>query len=117
MTKKDEQIIERLEGLLVKAVQAGKQETSGLVGDILNRIEPSIEKSIEKHVNGKIRNLDSKLSEYIVSDNKWKDETKIDIKENTEYRLTAKGSVNTIKFIVGFLGFANILLALKMFLK
>lgn len=39
---------------------------------ILDVINSSTENAIEKHVNGKIRNMDSKLDTYIESDLEWK---------------------------------------------
>lgn len=39
---------------------------------ILDVINKSTEQAIEKHVNGKIRNMDSKLDNYIKSDMEWK---------------------------------------------
>ena len=58
--------------LIYQAVQAGKQETSGLVDLVIHKIEPAVEKSIEKYVNGKIRNMDKKLDDYIKDDNAYK---------------------------------------------
>ena len=40
-----------LEEIIFKAVQSGKQETSGLVGEVLRKIEPAVEKSIEKKID------------------------------------------------------------------
>lgn len=72
---------QHFEDLLIKAIQAGKKETSGLVNEILQKLEPAVEKSIEKHVNGKIREvmtnqqiLNTKVDNYIQSDNAWKEE-------------------------------------------
>jgi hypothetical protein len=39
---------------------------------ILDVINKSTEQAIEKHVNGKIRNMDKKLDEYIQEDITWK---------------------------------------------
>ena len=65
---------QRLEDLIVKANQSGKRETSGLVAEIMHRMESGIEASIDKNVNGKIRKLDEKIDAYIKSDNEWKEE-------------------------------------------
>lgn len=58
-------------------LQAGKQETSGLVDLVIHKMETkidaSIAKGIELHVNGKIKGLDSKIDTYIKSDNEWKE--------------------------------------------
>lgn len=54
-------IEEKLEGLLVKAVQSGKKETSDLADSILKKQEIHIESSVNKYVNGKIDKLKSHL--------------------------------------------------------
>jgi len=61
------------EDVIVKAVQSGKQETSGLVDTIMHKMEKGIEESINRNVNGKIKRLDEKIDAYIISDNEWKD--------------------------------------------
>lgn len=43
------------------------------VTDALNE---TVKESIEKNVNGKIRNLDSKIDDYIKQDIRWKEEDK-----------------------------------------
>lgn len=60
------------EELILKAVQSGKKETSGLVAEIMHKMEQGIEASINKNVNGKIKRLDEKIDAYIISDDKWK---------------------------------------------
>ena len=107
---------EKLEGLIVKAVQSGKKETSDLVADIIKRIEPSVEKSIEKYVNGKINRLDQKLSDYIKNDEEWKKahmeankELISSINLNTEFRLQSTGGLTLMKFLLGFVGFGTII--------
>ena len=40
------------------------------------KIENGIAIGIEKHVNGKIRNLDKKIDDYIVADIHWKEKDK-----------------------------------------
>lgn len=59
---------EHFEGLIVKAVQAGKQETSGLVADIKTKF----------HL------LDDKIDNYIKEDKEWKEEAQpvIDMGKN-----------------------------------
>lgn len=64
------------EDLIVKAVQSGKQETSGLVDMIMHKLESGIEDSINKNVNGKIKSLSEKVDNYIKTDNDWKDEVR-----------------------------------------
>jgi CHAD domain-containing protein len=68
----DEQDKQYFDELILKAVQSGKKETSQLVDIVIHRIEPAIEKAIEKYVNGKISTLSHKLDNYIESDNEWK---------------------------------------------
>lgn len=62
------------EEIIFKAVRSGKKETSGLVDEIMHKMENGIEAAINKNVNGKIKILDAKVDAYIISDNKWKDE-------------------------------------------
>ena len=40
---------------------------------ILGALDKSVADAIEKHVNGKIRNMDQKLDAYIEKDMVWKD--------------------------------------------
>lgn len=43
------------------------------LGDlIVEKIHGSVAVATEKYVNGKIRNLDKKIDDYIISDNEWK---------------------------------------------
>ena len=70
----NEDQIKHFEEIIFKAVQSGKQETSGLVEMVIHKIESAIEKAVEKHVNGKIRALDYKIDEYIKHDLEWKEE-------------------------------------------
>ena len=120
----DKETIDHLEGIIFKAVQSSKQETSGLVSEVIKKIEPAVEKSIEKYVNGKIRLLDQKVTTYIENDEKWKEEhlkangKLIDIVNlNTEYRLTTAGGVATLKFILGFVGVGTLISLIMNFVK
>jgi hypothetical protein len=67
---------EKIKEFIFQAVQSGKQETSGLVDLIIHKMESKldvgIQKGIETHVNGKIKNIDRKIDDYIKSDNEWK---------------------------------------------
>lgn len=45
------------EEFLLKAVQSGKAETSGLVDTIMHKVEKELEPVIDKLVNGKINKL------------------------------------------------------------
>ena len=69
----NEQEREHFENFLMKAIQSTKQENSGLVDSIMHKMEKGIEESINRNVNGKIRNLDGKIDEYIKSDMEWKE--------------------------------------------
>jgi hypothetical protein len=120
----DKETIEQIEEFIFKAVQSGKQETSGLVDEVFRRIDPAIERSIEKNVNGKIRLLDQKITTYIENDDKWKEEhlkaneKLIDIVNlNTEYRLQTVGGLIMIKFILGFVGFGTLISLVLSFIK
>jgi len=85
MNKKE---IEHFEGIIFKAVQSGKKETSDLVTDILQKIEPIINKNLDKNFNGKIGRLDEKVTnnsetmkQYIERDDKWKEKIELLLKE------------------------------------
>lgn len=43
---------------------------------ILKEIDRAVERATEKYVNGKIRNLDKKIDEYIEKDLEWKETVK-----------------------------------------
>lgn len=120
----DKDTLNKLEEIIFKAVQSGKQETSGLVTEVLKRIEPAVERSIEKCVNGKIRLLDQKVTTYIENDDKWKDEhlkaneKLIDVvNANTEFRLQTTGGLVLIKFLLGFIGVGTFISLVMNFVK
>lgn len=95
--------IQHFEGLIVKAVQSGKKETSGLVDMIMHKLESKIEDSINKNVNGKIIKLTEKLDLYIQEDNSWKERAEPVVKafENTTWLSSIV--VQTLKML-GLLG-------------
>jgi len=64
---------EYFQELIVKAVQSGKQETSGLVSDIQHKITTAVAEQVKETVNGKIDKINHKIDEYIIADNKWKE--------------------------------------------
>lgn len=72
---------EHFDGLIVKAVQAGKQETSGLVADIKTKF----------HL------LDDKIDGYIKDDTKWKKEAQPVI----DMGMNIAGFSKVTKIIVG----------------
>lgn len=94
----NEDQLKQLEELIVKAVQSGKQETSGLVEMVIHKIEPAIEKAVEKHVNGKIKNLDYKLDEYIKHDLEWKAEITPQIESVKEFKGWGKVTLGLLGF-------------------
>lgn len=102
----NEQEREHFEGLIVKAIQSGKKETSDLVTDIMARIENKLENtiaaSIEKNVNGKIRKLDEKIDVYINEDNKYKERI---TKETDDWR---KGADDKLKIVSDIQAFGNV---------
>lgn len=73
-------IIKGLEPLLNQKIkeshsvglESGGKEISNLADTILHKIEPIVEKSIEKYVNGRVKALDTKFDAYVVKDLEWK---------------------------------------------
>lgn len=63
---------QEIKNYLHSAVQSGKAETSGLVMEILRKLDNGIEVSVKRHVNGNIAVIKKSLDDYIESDNKWK---------------------------------------------
>lgn len=57
----DEATKKEFKDYIFTAVQAGKLETSNLVDSILHKMEPAIEKGIEKYVNGHLREIKAHL--------------------------------------------------------
>ena len=51
------------EDMLFKAVQSGKQETSGLVAHLANKMDAAVGRSVEKHSNGYWRETQQILKE------------------------------------------------------
>jgi len=68
-------------------------------------IDSSVASAIEKHVNGKIRALDSKITQYIIDDTKWKEDA-------DPYIKLASHISGTWKFAVYFAGGILVLIAL-----
>lgn len=60
--------------IILNAIQSGKSETSGLVGDIMKRLDTAIEVSVKRHVNGNIIGIKQQLEDYIKDDMVWKSE-------------------------------------------
>lgn len=108
------QFNERQEEILLKAIQAGKQETSGLVDLVIHKMETHIEQSIDKNVNGKIKTLDAKIDAYILSDNEWKDKYSPMLEAFTS--LSTSGKL-ILKLVVGIGSFLLALTAIKEYFK
>lgn len=98
----NEDQFKKIEDLIVKAVQSGKQETSGLVEMVIHKIEPAIEKAVEKHVNGKIRAIDTKIDIYIKEDLEWKSKALPVIDSGTKVLNFGTVGVGLLKFVTVF---------------
>lgn len=61
------------EDLLIKAVQSGKKETSGLVDLIIHKQEPAIKQAIKEHVNGQFDRFKEEFRIYVVKDTQDKE--------------------------------------------
>lgn len=119
---------EKLEGLIFKAVQQGKQETSGLVDMVIHKMEAKLEESIAKsityNVNGKIKAIDEKIDNYIEKDlewkkldEEWKEEIIPQIEAVKEFRGWGKVSVGLISFFAAIGGFVLLVINLWKNLK
>ena len=95
---------DKLEGLLVKANQSGKKETSDLVDMIMHKLEIKIEESINKNVNGKIIKLTDKVDNYIISDNEWKERAEPVITMGTNVQGFGKVSLYILGFFASVAG-------------
>lgn len=109
----NEQQTKHFEEIIFKAVQQGKQETSGLVEMVIHKIEPAVEKAVEKYVNGKIKALDYKIDEYIKHDLEWKSEITPQIEAVKEFRGFGKVTLGLLGFFAAVGGF--ILLIINLF--
>ena len=127
-----EQELKRFEEFLFKAVQSGKKETSDLVLDIkdnhklilakveaidehLKNLNGSVAKHNEKLANHDIINAQTTLSLATISENLKSIQT-LSIDNNT-FKNKAEGSLNTFKWLFGFLGVGNIAVFLKVVLQ
>jgi len=90
--------LEYLEGLIVKAVQSGKQETSGLVAMIMHKIENELDPAIKKHVNGQFNDFKHEFRDYVESDIKWKD----DARPVIEMGKNLQGASKVMLYLTGF---------------
>lgn len=106
---------QHFDDLIIKAVQSGKQETSGLVDTILHKIDSHIEESINRNVNGKINLLTQKVDNYVKQDNEWKIKAEPVIQMGQQVQGFGKVSL----YIVGFVASVGgaVLLIINMFKK
>jgi len=95
---------QHFEDLIVKAVQAGKQETSGLVDMILHKLENHIEVSINKNVNGKLDKMNAKIDNYIFDDNEWKQKAEPVIMMGRNVQGFGKVSLYIVGFVAAVAG-------------
>lgn len=72
-----------------------EKERQQYIRELTQIIDASVANAIEKHVNGKIRNLDIKLTEYIHDDTKWKEDADPYIKLASNISGTWKFAVYT----------------------
>lgn len=93
------QLEDKLEGIIIKANQSGKQETSGLVDMVIHKMETKIEESINRNVNGKINKLHDKIDAYIKTDDAWKVTYK---KEDDAWKLEAQPVIDMGRNVRGF---------------
>lgn len=110
----NEDQFKKIEELIVKAVQSGKQETSGLADEVLKRIEPTIKESMDKNFNGKMGRLDQKLSDHISSFDEFKEDMKSIFKDK-EIRLNVleKGKIQIWTAISVLLLFGGAIITLS----
>ena len=90
--------IQKFEDLILKAVQSGKKETSDLVDMVIHKIEPAIENSVNKYVNGKLDKMNLKIDDYIVSDLQWKERAE----PTLQMGQNVAGFGRVLLYIVGF---------------
>lgn len=110
----NEDQLKQIEDLIVKAVQSGKQETSGLADEVLKKIEPTIEKSMDKNFNGKMGRLDQKLTDHVVSFDEFKDEIREMFKDKeTRINTLEKGKIQIWTAISVLLLFGGAIITLS----
>lgn len=77
----NDELLKRIDQSIKEAhligLQAGKQETSGLVDLVIHKMETkldsSIDKAVAKYTKGKLDKMNDKIDVYIKSDNEWKE--------------------------------------------
>lgn len=101
---------EKIKEYIFQAVQAGKKETSGLVSDVLEKMESNIGKSIEKHINGQLRDIkktlevqNETLDEIKEEQIRVKEEV-VKLKSDTDPIVDVKKSLTTMGKMILWLG-------------
>lgn len=101
MTPEDKR---HFEDILIKAVQSGKKETSDLVDMVIHKIEPAIENSVNKYVNGKLDKINLKIDDYIVSDLQWKERAEPTLQMGQNVAGFGKVSLYIVGFVASVAG-------------
>ena len=91
----EEKIQQYIKDTVTHAKDSLLNENSNLVDMIVHKMEGHIEKAIDKHVNGKIKALDTKLDNYIIADMQWK-------KEDEQWKEDVKPQIQLVKDTQGF---------------
>lgn len=81
------------------AVQSTKQENSGLIGDIQRLLNKEIAQAVELHVNGRVRAIDTKLENYIISD---KEHNENEARQSAEWRKKVDEKLEVVTNLQGF---------------
>ncbi len=81
---------EHFDDMFMKTYQSGKSETSGIVADIIRKMDNSIELSVRRHVNGNIIGLKTLIDNYIKEDEEWKKRAEPVIKMGENAQGTSK---------------------------
>lgn len=119
---------EEVKEYIFQAIQATKQENSGLIGDIkishkelkagIDGINARLDKlngSVAKHTD-KLADHDIINAQVTITQNQLVSDIKT-LKEKEEvinnYKLKSEGSINTIKWLLGFIGFGTIMTLMK----
>src|SRR3990167_186672 len=110
----DEKNKNEIKDFIFQAIQAGKKESSGLVGDIMKKLDSAIEVSVKKHVNGNIEGIKIQLENYIKEDTDWKTRAEHVIQLGNDTR----GASKAILWLTGIIiAVGGAILMVKQFLK
>lgn len=128
MNKEDKQF---LEGLLIRANQSGKKETSGLVDDVKGfhqEIKTELQ-GVNKRLdtlNGSVAKQQDKLAQHDIinaqvtlTQKQTTDTLAVLLKsseENTVFRVGAEANLSAFKWLFGFLGIGNVIMFAKVVL-